>query len=186
MQVARLRSHLDQIKRDDRLIKNEGIEALSEEELRSACRARGMRAPFGEGAAVFMRKQLKEWLDLSLNRSVFLSCGLDHVALSGSTGVQLVSVPHLALTGLAGKGGIMVCGMSLECMCRALPSSLLLLSRAFTVTQPLESPSEDAPFDSLKETISSLPNKVWHPLVQPAKLSDSGICRIEAGSCCPI
>ena len=44
--------------------------------------------------------------------------------------------------------------------CRALPSSLLLLSRAFTVTQPLESPSEDAPFDSLKETISSLPNKV--------------------------
>ena len=27
-----------------------------------------MRAPFGEGAAVFMRKQLKEWLDLSLNR----------------------------------------------------------------------------------------------------------------------
>lgn len=32
------------------------------------CRARGMRAPFGEGAAPFMRRQLKEWLDLSLNR----------------------------------------------------------------------------------------------------------------------
>ena len=29
------------------------------------------------------------------------------------------------------------------------------------MTQPLESPSEDAPFESLKETISSLPNKVW-------------------------
>ena len=68
VQVARLRSHLDQIKRDDRLIKSEGIEALSEEELRQACRARGMRAPFGEGAVTFMRKQLKEWLDLSLNR----------------------------------------------------------------------------------------------------------------------
>ena len=68
LQVARLRSHLDQIKRDDRLIKNEGIEALLEDELRQACRARGMRAPFGEGAVTFMRKQLKEWLDLSLNR----------------------------------------------------------------------------------------------------------------------
>ena len=66
--MARLRSHLDQIKRDDRLIKNEGIEALSEDELRQACRARGMRAPFGEGAVTFMCKQLKEWLDLSLNR----------------------------------------------------------------------------------------------------------------------
>ncbi len=36
--------------------------------LLQACRARGMRAPFGEGAVMFMRKQLKEWLDLSLNR----------------------------------------------------------------------------------------------------------------------
>ncbi len=46
---------------------------------------------------------------------------------------------------------------------RALPSSLLLLSRAFTVTQPLESPREDAPYESLKETISSLPNAVCPP-----------------------
>ena len=37
---------------------------------RQVCRARGMRAPFGEGAMAFMRKQLKEWLDLSLNRCV--------------------------------------------------------------------------------------------------------------------
>ena len=74
MKVSRLRSHLDQIKRDDRLIKNEGIEALSEEELRQACRVRGMRAPFGEGATMFMRKQLKEWLDLSLNRQATLAC----------------------------------------------------------------------------------------------------------------
>ncbi len=71
--MSRLRAHLDQIKRDDRLIKLEGIEALSEEELRQACRARGMRAPFGEGAVTFMRKQLNEWLDLSLNRCSCLS-----------------------------------------------------------------------------------------------------------------
>lgn len=76
MQVARLRAHLEQIKRDDRMIKAEGLEALSEEEMRQACRARGMRAPFGEGAAVFMRKQLKEWLDLSLNRHATLSARL--------------------------------------------------------------------------------------------------------------
>ncbi len=53
---------------DDRSIKEEGLDNLSEEELRSACRARGMRAPFGEGAATFMRRQMAEWLDLSLNR----------------------------------------------------------------------------------------------------------------------
>ena len=49
-----------------------------------ACRARGMRASFGEGALSFMRRQLQDWLDLSLHRG--------------------------------------------------LPSSLLLLSRAFTIT----------------------------------------------------
>ena len=73
--MARLRAHLEQIKRDDRMIKSEGLEALSEDELRQACRARGMRAPFGEGAVAFMRKQLKEWLDLSLNRCASLLCG---------------------------------------------------------------------------------------------------------------
>ena len=84
-QVARLRSHLDQIKRDDRLIKSEGIEALSEEELRQASRARGMRAPFGEGAAMFMRKQLKEWLDLSLNRQAHAYCVCVEGALKSLT-----------------------------------------------------------------------------------------------------
>eukprot|EP00887_Chlorella_sp_A99_P005186 scaffold1.g5186.t1 len=84
---GRLRRHLLEIKEDDREIQQEGLRTLTEDELRQACRARGMRAPFGEGAAAFMREQLAEWLDWSLNRS--------------------------------------------------LPSSLLLLSRAFTVTQPV-------------------------------------------------
>lgn len=56
------------LQRDDRSIKEEGLEALTEEELRSACRSRGLRAPFGEGAVTFMHRQLAEWLDLSLNR----------------------------------------------------------------------------------------------------------------------
>lgn len=55
---------------DDRVVKEEGLDNLTDDELRSACRARGMRTPYGEGAVLFMRKQLQEWLDLSLNRSV--------------------------------------------------------------------------------------------------------------------
>ncbi len=42
---------------------------------------------------------------------------------------------------------------------RALPSSLLLLSRAFTVTQPFQTPKPTAAYDSLKETLGALPNK---------------------------
>ena len=41
MQVARLRAHLEQIKRDDRMIKSEGLDSLSEEELRQV-RTRGV------------------------------------------------------------------------------------------------------------------------------------------------
>lgn len=56
------------MQRDDRSIQEEGLDALTDEELRSACRSRGMRTPFGEGARAFMTRQLIEWLDLSLNR----------------------------------------------------------------------------------------------------------------------
>ena len=104
---ARLRRHLQEIKEDDRAIQEEGLDNLSEDELRTACRARGMRAPFGEGAAAFMRAQLGEWLDWSLHRS--------------------------------------------------LPSSLLLLSRAFTVTSPVRGA---APERMLRETLSTLPDEV--------------------------
>ncbi|KAK2079853.1 hypothetical protein QBZ16_002248 [Prototheca wickerhamii] len=96
-----------EIKEDDRAIQEEGLDNLSEDELRTACRARGMRAPFGEGAAAFMRAQLGEWLDWSLHRS--------------------------------------------------LPSSLLLLSRAFTVTSPVRGA---APERMLRETLSTLPDEV--------------------------
>lgn len=55
---------------DDQDIQQEGLDSLTEDELRQACRARGMRAPFGEGAAEFMRRQLAEWIDWSLNKCV--------------------------------------------------------------------------------------------------------------------
>ena len=56
------------LQEDDKVIKGEGLDSLSEDELRSACRARGMRAPFGERSGAFMKDQMREWLDLSLNR----------------------------------------------------------------------------------------------------------------------
>ena len=56
------------VQSDDRAIKDEGLDALTDEELRHACRARGMRTPYGEQATDFMHRQLQEWLDLSLNR----------------------------------------------------------------------------------------------------------------------
>jgi LETM1 and EF-hand domain-containing protein 1 len=118
---ARLRAHLQSIRTDDRDIQEEGLDSLTEDELRQACRARGMRAPFGEGAAAFMREQLDEWLDWSLNRS--------------------------------------------------LPSSLLLLSRAFTVTAPIgKAPVTDV--SSLRETLSSLPDEAVEDVELFATASD--------------
>ena len=41
-----------------------------------------------------------------------------------------------------------------------VPSSLLLLSRAFTVTAPLAPSPSGQEYDSLKDTLSALPEKV--------------------------
>ncbi|KXZ44449.1 hypothetical protein GPECTOR_67g289 [Gonium pectorale] len=108
----RLRAHLQQIKHDDYEIEREGLENLTEDELRQACRARGMRAPFGAGAVAFMRRQLQDWLDLSLHRG--------------------------------------------------LPSSLLLLSRAFTITASVKdvAAKKDLAYEKLKETLSVIPEEV--------------------------
>ncbi|KAJ6804533.1 LETM1 and EF-hand domain-containing protein 1, mitochondrial-like [Iris pallida] len=96
-----LRRKLRQIKEDDKMIQAEGIESLSEEELRQACRDRGH---LGLLSKEEMRQQLRDWLDLSLNRSV--------------------------------------------------PSSLLILSRAFTVSGKLR------PEEAVVATLSSLPDEV--------------------------
>lgn len=114
--------HLPVVQEDDQDIQEEGLDSLTEDELRQACRwglwwggswpahadpgqlasagwqvacwrpapccsapfaltqtargpltlhryrARGMRAPFGEGSSDFMRQQLTEWIDWSLNK----------------------------------------------------------------------------------------------------------------------
>lgn len=95
-----LRKRLQQIKNDDRLIQAEGLESLSEAELRQACRDRGM---LDLPSVEEMRQQLRDWLDLSLNHS--------------------------------------------------LPSSLLILSRAFSM-------SGKKPEEVVQEAISSLPDEV--------------------------
>ncbi|KNA22102.1 hypothetical protein SOVF_036940 [Spinacia oleracea] len=96
-----LRRTLKRIKDDDRLIQAEGIESLSEAELRVECRERGM---LGLVSVEEMRQLLRDWLDLSLNHSV--------------------------------------------------PSSLLILSRAFMVSGKLK------PEEAMQATLSSLPDEV--------------------------
>uniref|UniRef100_A0A915JHQ8 Letm1 RBD domain-containing protein n=1 Tax=Romanomermis culicivorax TaxID=13658 RepID=A0A915JHQ8_ROMCU len=59
---------LNELKNDDRLIFNEGVENLSVSELQSACRARGMRA-IGLSEER-LRQQLNQWLELSFNEKV--------------------------------------------------------------------------------------------------------------------
>jgi LETM1 and EF-hand domain-containing protein 1 len=44
---------------DDLLIKAEGLDSLTDDELRTACKARGLKAAYGEGATMFMRKQMQ-------------------------------------------------------------------------------------------------------------------------------
>ena len=103
-----LRAALKNIKADDRLISSEGVTTLTYDELRAACRSRGMRWD-GE-STTSMRAQLEDWLELSL--------------------------------------------------AAALPSSLLILSRAFTIThQRLEDP-EAAAVSDLEATLASLPDEV--------------------------
>lgn len=103
-----LRAALKNIKADDRLIASEGVNTLTYDELRAACRSRGMRWD-GE-STTSMRSQLEDWLELSL--------------------------------------------------AAALPSSLLILSRAFTIThQRLEDP-EAAAVSDLEATLASLPDEV--------------------------
>ncbi|MEW5310737.1 MAG: hypothetical protein WDW38_002505 [Sanguina aurantia] len=108
---SRLRAHLAKIKKDDYEIEKEGLENLTEDELRVAARARALRAPFGEGAVVFMQRQLRDWLDLSLHRG--------------------------------------------------LPSSLLLLSRAFTITGATDVVAKKAQaYDRVRETLAGIPEEV--------------------------
>lgn len=63
-----LRMKLRSLVADDKIIQREGLDSLSVGEVQQACRARGMRA-LGL-TEVALRKQLAQWMDLSLNHKV--------------------------------------------------------------------------------------------------------------------
>ncbi|KAK3007927.1 hypothetical protein RJ639_015010 [Escallonia herrerae] len=111
-----LRKRLQWIKKDDKLIQAEGLESLSEAELREDCRERGM---LGLVSVDEMRQQLRDWLDLSLNHAV--------------------------------------------------PSSLLILSRAFTVSGKLK------PEQVVGATLSSLPDTVVETVTATALPSEDSV-----------
>ncbi|KAF8050485.1 hypothetical protein N665_1960s0006 [Sinapis alba] len=111
-----LRKRLQEIKKDDKLIKAEGVESLSEAELRQACRYRGM---LQLGSVEEMRLQLIDWLDLSLNHSV--------------------------------------------------PSSLLILSRSFSMSGKLK------PEEAVQATLSSLPDEVLDTVGVTALSSEDSV-----------
>ena len=102
-----LRNKLREIKQDDRLIQLEGVEGLSDEELKSAARTRGMR---WEEDRKELERQLKDWLELSLSNN--------------------------------------------------LPSSLLILSRAFIITHAKEEDTQTATLKDITDTLASLPEEV--------------------------
>ena len=150
-----LRNQLSQklrsLKNDDKVIKQDGIGALSLEELKSANRARGMRADTDDRA--ILERQLEDWLELSLERK--------------------------------------------------LPTTLLILSRAFTITkeriQPAAEGEEPAPVGAgdvawdpavdldklaaeerqsvalkeIQETLASLPEEVVVSVTEERNLSSS-------------
>ena len=63
-----LQRKINRIRTDDKLIASEGIDSMNSDELRSACHARGMR---GIGLTRDgYRRNLSQWIDLSLNKKV--------------------------------------------------------------------------------------------------------------------
>ncbi|KAJ8716495.1 hypothetical protein PYW07_003122 [Mythimna separata] len=63
-----LKMKLRSLAADDKVIAKEGVESLDFSELQQACRARGMRA-YGVSEER-LKKELRNWLDLSLNEKV--------------------------------------------------------------------------------------------------------------------
>jgi len=68
LMAYRIARRLEALKKDDAAIAKEGISRLTLDELKTACKERGMRT-VGVGVGV-MRKQLHDWLDLSLVHSI--------------------------------------------------------------------------------------------------------------------
>eukprot|EP01122_Echinamoeba_exundans_P010813 TRINITY_DN4118_c0_g1_i1.p1 TRINITY_DN4118_c0_g1~~TRINITY_DN4118_c0_g1_i1.p1 ORF type:complete len:719 (-),score=229.54 TRINITY_DN4118_c0_g1_i1:386-2542(-) len=64
-----LKSRLDQLKKDDIQIREEGIDNLTLEELQQACHARGMPG-YNSKNSYLLKRRMEGWLDLSLDRNL--------------------------------------------------------------------------------------------------------------------
>ncbi|GBP90830.1 hypothetical protein EVAR_55331_1 [Eumeta japonica] len=99
-----LRMKLRTLAADDKMIAKEGVDSLNFSELQQACRARGMRA-YGVSEER-LRKELKNWLDLSLNEKVpqsllLLSRALmvpDHVPTTYKLKATISALPDEVVT----------------------------------------------------------------------------------------
>lgn len=65
----KLQERLRQIQKDDLLIQKEGVDSLSENELRVACRERGIYTG-PEKDVTYLKRKLLDWLELSLQHQV--------------------------------------------------------------------------------------------------------------------
>ncbi|KAK9768021.1 hypothetical protein K7432_001658 [Basidiobolus ranarum] len=70
----RLKKHFDYLTVDDKLIRNEGVESLTIEELEAANEERGMRGI--EVSPAQMRRSLEDWIDLNLQKDPPIPLGL--------------------------------------------------------------------------------------------------------------
>lgn len=64
-----IRSRMKQIRRDDELIDQEGVESLTEDELVHACHSRGIKS-IGTVSRAHLVSELKQWLDLHLRTEI--------------------------------------------------------------------------------------------------------------------
>jgi len=104
---TRLRSKIEKIKEDDKLIEHEGIDSLTHEELVEACIERGMKTDGVEEKQ--MQHELEQWLALSLHHNI--------------------------------------------------PHSLLILSRAFMITQNI------TPEEAIEDTLAHIPPETVQEVV---------------------
>ncbi|TMW64816.1 hypothetical protein Poli38472_008983 [Pythium oligandrum] len=86
-----LRNRVRQLKKDDQDIIWEGLDSLDKEELQQACMERGMRAT-GLTKAGYMR-QMRQWLDLSINKNVPTSL----LIMSRALNITAMDNPEAAL-----------------------------------------------------------------------------------------
>ncbi|XP_041979843.1 mitochondrial proton/calcium exchanger protein [Aricia agestis] len=99
-----LKMKLRSLSADDKMIAKEGVDSLNFSELQQACRARGMRA-YGVSEER-LRKELRNWLDLSLNEKVppsllLLSRALmvpDHVPTTYKLKATISALPEQVAT----------------------------------------------------------------------------------------